>query len=407
MGCISSKLLPAADLDSISSSSKLAASVSNATSNGNIPNHFVSLTSSTYGVLNLDPVEEENHPSATKEHPKSPPITVPKPKYPSTSTKEHSKSPSSVIVPKSKKHSYPDPAPEVINWTLADDVDDARKVKPSPLKRPSKLPPLFTPSPKMQGKIFGKENRSPLVRRIPVTEPNQILKPLNSLEKKQPMTPQSTSTGKWSGSRRSLSPFFDPELVASLERELLEQAEQIKQMISQKRRSKKGNDSSSLLCSYIEKCPPGGENALVLYTTTLRGIRKTFEECNAVRSTIQCYYICLIEKDISMDSGFREELRKLMGSKEVRPPVLFAKGRLIGGAAEVQRLEEEGKLEMLMEGIPTARTSCEECGGVRFVMCNSCNGSRKVLDEEQRKMVKCGECNENGLVYCSSCSQAA
>lgn len=33
-------------------------------------------------------------------------------------------------------------------------------------------------------------------------------------------------------------------------------------------------------------CPPNGEDKIVVYTTTLPGIRKTFEACNSVRSAI-------------------------------------------------------------------------------------------------------------------------
>jgi glutaredoxin domain-containing cysteine-rich protein 1 len=83
---------------------------------------------------------------------------------------------------------------------------------------------------------------------------------------------------------------------------------------------------------------------------------------------------------------------------------VFVKGRLIGGADQVVKLEEEGKLEILFDGIPKGLAGgCEGCAGVRFVMCVECNGSCKVLHEEQKKMVRCGECNENGLMQCPIC----
>ncbi|URE13132.1 Glutaredoxin [Musa troglodytarum] len=61
-------------------------------------------------------------------------------------------------------------------------------------------------------------------------------------------------------------------------------------------RNRKAHDPSFLLRSYQEKCPPGGENTVVLYTTTLRGIRKTFEDCNAVRSTLESYHVRIMER---------------------------------------------------------------------------------------------------------------
>jgi glutaredoxin domain-containing cysteine-rich protein 1 len=92
-----------------------------------------------------------------------------------------------------------------------------------------------------------------------------------------------------------------------------------------------------------------------------------------------------------------------MGTKEVKVPLVFVKGRLIGGGDEVVKLEEEGKLSILFDGIPRALGGCEGCAGVRFVMCMDCSGSCKVLDAEQKKMVRCSECNENGLIQCPVC----
>ncbi|MED6220438.1 hypothetical protein PIB30_044852 [Stylosanthes scabra] len=82
------------------------------------------------------------------------------------------------------------------------------------------------------------------------------------------------------------------------------------------------------------------------------------------------------EHDVSIDSRFKEKLRKLMGTKEVKVPVMFMKGRLVGGAKQVVKLEEEEKLTLPFEGIPTAvgAGGCEGCGGVRLLMCVACNG---------------------------------
>ena len=41
-------------------------------------------------------------------------------------------------------------------------------------------------------------------------------------------------------------------------------------------------------------------------------------------------------------------------------------------------------------------SGCRVCRGMRFVTCREKSRSGKVLDEEVRKMVTCGECNENG-----------
>ncbi|RRT74507.1 hypothetical protein B296_00003754 [Ensete ventricosum] len=403
MGCVSSKPLAENDLDR---GIFYADGVGLAS---DCPNHVVSLTSTTYGVLNLDRSEphgkkcdaEEAEEVIKRECRRYPPSDLTIDRFDKSVAKEV---PSEVI---DARELMEDLADETPFWT--------------PLKKPGKLhASKVSASPKKQiKKALGKEN-VPL-RRDPKSwdlDSNRILRPFSSSDNAKRMglavqTPcknSLTDAGKASGrdprgsvSRRSLSPFFDPELVASLEREYLQEGEQIKKMVPLSPRNRKAHDSSFLLRSYQEKCPPGGQNTVVLYTTTLRGIRKTFEDCNAVRSTLESYHVRIMERDISMDSGYREELRSLMGSKEAKVPAAFVRGRLIGGTEEVLRLEDEGKLELLLEGIPRAASSCEGCSGLRFIMCMDCSGSCKVLDEAQKKMVKCGVCNENGLIHCPIC----
>ncbi|KAL0401455.1 UNVERIFIED_CONTAM: hypothetical protein Slati_4175400 [Sesamum latifolium] len=136
------------------------------------------------------------------------------------------------------------------------------------------------------------------------------------------------------------------------------------------------------LLEFEEKCPPGGSDSVVLYTTGLRGIRKTFEDCQKIRSLLENLRILFFERDISMHSGFKEEMWGMLGGKTV-PPRLFIKGRYIGGAEEVLGLHEQGKLRPLIEGIPVDRNEgpCEGCAGFRFVVCFNCNGSRKIVPE--------------------------
>ncbi|WOL02293.1 hypothetical protein Cni_G11012 [Canna indica] len=407
MGCISSKLLAVDDLDRgivFHDGSETA---------DDRPNHVVSLTSTTYGVLNLDRndsigkkyiEEEEEEQEVIKMECRRSPLIDPMIGQCSESTAKVE--PSDII---DARELMEDLADETPFWT--------------PLKKPA-LPRLLIPackttaSPKKQKKkAVGKENAPPRQdsKRWDL-DLNRILRPFSPSDNSKcnggasaqtPRKNSSTDAGKrnsgGSMSRRSLSPFFDPDLIASLEREHLQEGEQIKKMVTLFPRSRKGLDSSFLLHSYEEMCPPGGKNTVVLYTTTLRGIRKTFEDCNVVRSALESYHVQIMERDISMDSGYREELKSLMGVKGVRVPALFVKGRFIGGADELLKLEEEGKLELLLEGLPRATVSCEGCWGVRFVMCMNCNGSCKMLDEEQNKMVKCGACNENGLIHCPIC----
>ncbi|XP_055817428.1 uncharacterized protein LOC129886667 [Solanum dulcamara] len=160
------------------------------------------------------------------------------------------------------------------------------------------------------------------------------------------------------------------------------------------------------LLEFEEKCPPGGCDSVILYTTGLRGIRKTFEDCHSIRFLLENFRVMFFERDISMHSEFKEELWRILDWKVV-PPRLFIKGRYIGGAEEVLTLHEQGKFRPLLEGIPidNFQCPCEGCAGMRFIMCFKCNGSKKILleDDDEVDSMKCPECNENGLIVCPYC----
>jgi glutaredoxin domain-containing cysteine-rich protein 1 len=161
------------------------------------------------------------------------------------------------------------------------------------------------------------------------------------------------------------------------------------------------------LSDFEEKCLPGGSQSVILYTTSLRSIRKTFEDCHAIRFLLESFKVIFHEKDVSLHLEFREELWRIMGDRVI-PPRLFIKGRYIGGADEVTGLHEQGKLKNLLAGIPLnlSNCPCTGCGNIRFIVCSDCNGSRKVFadDQNDETYIRCPECNENGLVKCLICS---
>ncbi|KAL6885910.1 hypothetical protein ACP4OV_010171 [Aristida adscensionis] len=435
MGCISSKLLPPGPG---------AGDGRRATVRGRV-DHVVSLTSTTYGVLDLHPKHGAAAAAAAahkeKEEEEEPPPPQDKPI--SREWKRASMRPPPLVVPNSAKKpavapaAKPESGMEVINaWEIMAGLDDADTAAGSPAKKPSKpgrwsparVLAMALPSPKRSSarkkNTPGKEN-SPLQRcsgnsNKPAAgdvENDRVLRPYNSIDNSKlsmaskrfsPASarivrkPGPAETGGMTSSRRSLSPLFDPELLASIERELSEEGAHIKRVVGSEKPKHPKAAPPAIVAE--GKCPPGGADAVVLYTTTLRGIRRTFEECNAVRAAIEAHDVKMIERDVSMDSGYREELRLLLGGREVRVPAVFIRGKHVGGAAEVAKLEEEGKLKAMLEGLPRARVWCAGCAGVRFVLCRDCNGSRKVLDGDRNEMVKCGGCNENGLVRCPICS---
>ncbi|KVG40360.1 uncharacterized protein At3g28850 [Cynara cardunculus var. scolymus] len=214
---------------------------------------------------------------------------------------------------------------------------------------------------------------------------------------------------------------FDPKLLAAFEQAVLE----VKAQETERRnrvlqnigadldpepepepplKSLKLEEINNPLSDFEKICPPGGSNSVILYTTGLRSIRKTFEDCSSIRFLLESFRVLYHERDLSMHLDFRDELWRILGGKVV-PPRLFIKGRYIGGAEEVLRLHEQGKFRPLLAGIPLNMSEgvCEGCGGVRFVVCRSCSGSRKVDSGDEGLPEKCSECNENGLLVCPIC----
>ncbi|KAK9733152.1 hypothetical protein RND81_04G047200 [Saponaria officinalis] len=177
--------------------------------------------------------------------------------------------------------------------------------------------------------------------------------------------------------------------------------------------SSNSDDQTDPLTEFDEKCPPGGMDSVIFYTTSLRGIRKTFEDCQSIRFLLQSFGVIFYERDVSVHTEYRDELWRVMGEKSL-PPRLFIRGRYIGGADKVLTLNEQGKLRPLFRDIPIdfSEGPCRVCCGLRFMLCYNCDGSRKVFKDDDHGgggggnggvWTKCLECNENGLVVCPLC----
>ncbi|XP_073311119.1 uncharacterized protein At5g39865-like [Primulina huaijiensis] len=167
-----------------------------------------------------------------------------------------------------------------------------------------------------------------------------------------------------------------------------------------------------------------GTDKVIVYFTSLRGVRKTYEDCCHVRMILKGLGIKIDERDVSMDSGFKEELKELLGDRYggCGLPRIFIGTNYIGGVEEIRQLHEEGKLEKILEsceivddrggGGNGSGNICAACGDVRFVPCETCSGSCKIYyeadyDEDgvehECGFHKCPHCNENGLIRCPIC----
>jgi glutaredoxin domain-containing cysteine-rich protein 1 len=165
-----------------------------------------------------------------------------------------------------------------------------------------------------------------------------------------------------------------------------------------------------------ERRPPGASGGgVVLYTTTLRGVRRTFEDCERARELVEACaeaagVPAIDERDVSLHGAYLRELRELAAlGGEAAPPRLFVMGRYVGGAEECARLAESGKLREMMRWAKARGEACAAkdgrgcmgCGGARFVPCWECGGSCKVVVGDG--VERCGKCNENGLIMCPIC----
>ncbi|CAN1248620.1 Uncharacterized protein At3g28850 [Linum perenne] len=177
------------------------------------------------------------------------------------------------------------------------------------------------------------------------------------------------------------------------------------------------------------------KDRVIVYFTSLRGVRKTYEDSCHVRVILKGLGVRVDERDVSMHSGFKEELRQLLGGGGFSLPRVFIGNKYIGGADEIRQMHEEGTLEKAVGGCEKADDDggegggvCEACGDVRFVPCETCSGSCKIYYEEEEEeeeeeedededgeeveegnqvvdygFQRCPDCNENGLIRCPIC----
>lgn len=225
-------------------------------------------------------------------------------------------------------------------------------------------------------------------------------------------------------SNSTVVPEVDPEVISNIRKSFEELSPSHPFHIRQPSNQEKPLDVRSELSCSKEK--------VIVYFTSLRGIRKTYEDCCHVLVILKAIGVRVDERDVSMHSGFKEELKELLGqglnqSTGFGLPRVFVGENYIGGAEEIRRMHEEGKLEKSLEncerldrdGGDCNAYGCEACGDIRFVLCETCSGSCKIfygndLEEEEQQQEdeaeegeygfqRCPDCNENGLVRCPIC----
>ncbi|XP_034740123.1 glutaredoxin domain-containing cysteine-rich protein 1 [Etheostoma cragini] len=151
---------------------------------------------------------------------------------------------------------------------------------------------------------------------------------------------------------------------------------------------------------------------IVIYTTSFRVVRTTFERCELVRKIFQNHRVKFVERNIALDIEFGKELEERCKRVGESPslPVVFIDGHFLGGAEKILGMNESGELQDLLTKIERVQQpqTCQTCGGFAFIPCPMCHGSKMSVFRncftDSFKALKCTSCNENGLQPCGSCS---
>ncbi|XP_077157295.1 glutaredoxin domain-containing cysteine-rich protein 1 [Paroedura picta] len=150
---------------------------------------------------------------------------------------------------------------------------------------------------------------------------------------------------------------------------------------------------------------------IIIYTTSLRVVRTTFERCELVRKIFQNHRVKFEEKNIALNGDYGKELDERCRRVGEAPslPVVFIEGQYLGGAEKILSMNESGELQDLLTKIERVQHphACLSCGGFGFIPCSACHGSKMSVFRncftDSFKALKCTACNENGLQRCKSC----
>lgn len=148
---------------------------------------------------------------------------------------------------------------------------------------------------------------------------------------------------------------------------------------------------------------------VVLYTTSMGVVRETYAKCANVKQILRTLLIKFEERDVFMSTEYQNEIKNRMQSDDILVPQLFVDGQHIGGADQVERLNETGELRQMLKIYKSIGSSftCPVCGGYRLLPCPSCKGSKKSVHRNhfttEFVALKCMNCDEVGLVKCYNC----
>ena len=162
---------------------------------------------------------------------------------------------------------------------------------------------------------------------------------------------------------------------------------------------------------------------VVLYVTSLNTVRKTAGQCQRVKQTLANLGVDFLERDVSMATAYKEELKRRLGLPPGDPPpgkppvplvvpCLFVDDELVDRGEALDDAAASGALKALLEergrvGRKLGAGECAACGGKKLVICAKCDGTmRWVMTDHQRNVDverRCPWCNEVGMQECGAC----
>eukprot|EP00039_Didymoeca_costata_P001939 m.56401 g.56401 ORF g.56401 m.56401 type:complete len:570 (-) comp11037_c0_seq2:84-1793(-) len=152
------------------------------------------------------------------------------------------------------------------------------------------------------------------------------------------------------------------------------------------------------------------DNKIVIYISSLEAIRTTRDNCARLLQIFEILNVKIQVKDIHLDPLFAKELTQRVDEAVVVPQV-FINAVHIGGLDDVIRMNDAGDLQRAIADFETrSNTTCGDCGGIGYVPCSWCQGSRKSRSHQfnsdpRKNALKCTVCNENGLQRCRKCPE--
>ncbi|KAK9074987.1 hypothetical protein SSX86_003306 [Deinandra increscens subsp. villosa] len=138
--------------------------------------------------------------------------------------------------------------------------------------------------------------------------------------------------------------------------------------------SQDANDQQSVGLELALTIPKGFDDRVVLYHTSSGVIVETQDKCQEVRKILDGYGKCVDERDVYLDSTYKEQLKDVFGSSTYMLPQVFIRGKYIGGVDKIRKIHWSGELRKKLDRLPKRNypSSCGTCGNTRFASLSLC-----------------------------------